>query len=124
MQIKTIKIPLKQAFRQLAPCGVGMTSFGVGVCCTVGYNDSNFASGSISVTGQTAIHHFCSPSIYLSGWRTDFICNVANSKLCFELLISFHVTQNRLPARGEKQAPKSLLFDKDSNNDCVMVPDF
>ncbi|QGY46399.1 hypothetical protein GM418_22870 [Maribellus comscasis] len=84
----------------------------------------NFASGSIPVTGQTATHHFCSPSIYLSGWRTDFIPNCRDSKLCFELLISFHVTQNRLPARGEKQAPKSLLFDKDCNNDCVMVPDF
>ncbi|HBL74299.1 MAG: hypothetical protein A2W90_18265 [Bacteroidetes bacterium GWF2_42_66] len=84
----------------------------------------NFASGSIPVTDQTAIHHLCSPSIYLSGRRTDSICNVANSKLCFELLISFHVTQNRLPARGEKQAPKSLLFDKDSYNDCIMVPDF
>lgn len=85
---------------------------------------SNFASGSIPVTGQTAIHHFCSPSIYLSGWRTDFIPNYRDSKLCFELLISFHVTQNRLPARGEKQAPKSLLFIRTVKFDCVMVPDF
>jgi hypothetical protein len=108
----------------VALCGAVVASSGTVACYPENIKTGNFASGSIPVTGQTAIYHFCSPSIYLSEQRTDFICNVANSKLCFELLISFHVTQNRLPTRGEKQAPKSLLFDKDSNNDCVMVPDF
>jgi hypothetical protein len=43
-------------------------------------------------------------------FEADFICNVANSKLCFELLISFPVTQNACPQGEEKHSPKSVLF--------------
>jgi hypothetical protein len=39
MQIKANKILLKRALQQVAHCGVGMTSFGIGACCTAGYND-------------------------------------------------------------------------------------
>jgi hypothetical protein len=39
MQIKANKLPLKQALRQVALCGVVEASFGAVTCCTVGYND-------------------------------------------------------------------------------------
>jgi hypothetical protein len=38
-QIKTNKILIKQALRQVALCGIVVASFGTVACCTVGYND-------------------------------------------------------------------------------------
>jgi hypothetical protein len=71
-------------FREVAASGVEVVA-----CVTIeyyssAYKDCNFASDSIPAANQAAFAPFGSPSIYLFAQRTDFICKVANSKLCFE----------------------------------------
>jgi hypothetical protein len=60
---------------------------------------------------EVSDRHFCSlPSLsYLSLFRTDFICAIANSKLYFLLHGNRFAAKNACPARGT-HPPKSVAF--------------
>jgi hypothetical protein len=71
-------------FRGVAASGVEVVACVTIEYYSIDYKDRNFASDSIPAANQAASDPSGSPSIDLSAERTDFICNKANSKLCFE----------------------------------------
>jgi hypothetical protein len=56
------------------------------------------------------------PHSYLSLFRTDFICNEANSKLYFLLHGNRFAAKNACPAGGA-HPPKSVAFGNHAGND-------
>jgi hypothetical protein len=54
---------------------------------------------------------------YLSLFRTDFICDMANSKLCFLLHETSSAAKNACPTRGENTLRSRLFLKIISGND-------